>query len=296
MSRILPPLNALRAFEAAGRHESFSRAADELNVSHSAVSKHVRGLEDRLGVQLFRDLSRGVALTQEGAHYLATLTPAFDAIAEATEMFAAKAEGTVVINCESVFAVKWLMPHLNSFYDAHPDIELEIDATKVLADISRYEADIAIRFVLSGQPGRAASLVSDAWIYPYATPEIAADVNGDPAKLLNYRLLGDRAGDPWGDWFAEAGASHLYTPKPSGKRLRAALAHQAAVSGIGVFLGSAENVAQDVAEGKLVRCSEVGFWQGSYFMLFSDGAERRKPIRLFRDWLLEETTEFRSEG
>lgn len=296
MPRTLPNLNALRAFEAAGRHESFSRAADELNVSHSAISKHVRGLEDRLGAKLFRDLPRGVELSEDGARYMATLTPAFDALAEATETFSARAEGKVLVNAETVFALKWLMPNLPCFYAAHPDIEIDLDASEQLVDIDRYEADVVIRFVLSGTPDREADLISDAAIHPFATPDIAAEIDGDPARLLRYRLLRDRAGDPWGDWFAAAGCSDLYVGVPIRKRLRAALAHQGAVSGLGVLLASAENVASDLAEGKLTQCFDTGIRQGGYFMMFSEGAFRRKPVRLFRDWLRAATAEFRSDG
>jgi DNA-binding transcriptional LysR family regulator len=293
MARNLPPLNALRAFEAAGRHESFSRAAEELGVSHSAISKHVRGLEDRLGAQLFRDLSRGVALTSDGARYLATVTPALDAIGEATEYFATTAEGVVAVNSETAFAVKWLMRNIGSFYEQHPNVELDIDATSHLADIARYEAEVAIRFVSSGTPDREALLISDAWVYPYATPKLAEQIGGDARNLLNYRLLRDRPNDPWQIWFEKAGLPEIYTVSPR-KRMRAVLAHQAAVDGLGVFLGSAENVAQDVAEGKLVKCFDIGFWMGSYFLMFGDGVLRRKPVRLFRDWLLSETQQFRS--
>ncbi len=295
MPRTLPPLNALRAFEAAGRHESFSRAADELGVSHSAVSKHVRALEHRLGVQLFRDLPRGVALTPDGARYLAGLTPAFDAIAEATEAFSERPEGVVVVNAESVFALKWLVPRLGAFQERHPDIEVELEATMQLADIARYEADIAVRFVLSGRPDQAAELLSSAWIYPYGTPAIAAQVGTNPAHLLDYRLLRDRAGDPWAEWFGVAGRADLYAGHKSPRRMRAVLAHEAALAGQGVLLASGENVALDVAAGRLVRLFDIGFWQGSYFLLFGAGVLRRRPVRLFRDWLLEATVEFRVE-
>lgn len=295
MSRKLPPLNALRAFEAAGRHESFSRAANELGVSHSAVSKQVRGLEHRLGAQLFRDLPRGVALTRDGAQYLAALTPAFDAIAEATEVFAARPEGEVVVNAESVFALKWLVPNLGRFQTLHPGIEVELEASMLLADMARYEADVAIRFFLGGRPDLPAELLSSAWIYPYATPKIAAQIGGEPARLLDYRLLRDRAGDPWANWFEAAGRRELYAGHAARRRMRAVLAHEAALAGQGVLLASGENVALDVAAGRLVRIFDVGFWQGSYYLLFSAGALRRKPVRLFRDWLLDATGEFRIE-
>jgi len=294
MSRRLPPLNALRAFEAAGRHQSFSRAAEELSVSHSAISKHVRGLEHHLGTQLFRDLPRGVALTPAGARYLSTLTPAFDAIGEASDAFAERPRGSFVLNSDTSFAVKWLTPNLGSFYDAYPDIEVELEATQALADLERYEADVAIRFFHGGVPDRPAELISNARVYPYATPALAEEIGGDPANFLTYRLLRDRSGDPWRDWFASLGREDLYTRAPPRWRMRAVLSHQSAVAGLGILLASEENVAMDVTDGKLVRLNDHGLQQGSYYMLLGQGAQRRKPVRVFREWLLERTRAFRS--
>ena len=149
----LPPLNALRAFEAAGRHQSFSRAAEELGVSHSSISRHVRGLEDRLGVQLFRDLPRGLALTEYGAAYLAQVSPALDAIAYATEGLVEVPQGTVWVNSETLFAAKFLVPRLGDFYAQHPEVEIRLEASRQLADVARYETDLAIRFERYGPTG-----------------------------------------------------------------------------------------------------------------------------------------------
>ena len=293
MPRQLPPLNALRAFEAAGRHESFTGAAAELGVSHSAISKHVRGLEDRLGVQLFREASRGVALTQNGAAYLAQLTPAFDTIAEATEAVNDRPLGELAVNAETVFAMKWLVPNLKRFTDAHPDITLKLDASEMLIDIARYEADIAIRFFLAGAPGGTAALISDAAIYPYAAPAIAAKIANDPARLLDYPLLRDRGGAPWVRWFTEISRPDLAAQVPERPRMRALLAIESVIAEQGVLLSSADNVQHDQDAGRLVRCFEHGSKQGSYYMLFGEGVLRRKPVRLFRDWLLAETRDFR---
>ncbi len=294
MPRQLPPLNALRAFEAAGRHESFTGAAEELGVSHSAISKHVRGLEDRLGARLFRDLPRGVALTQDGAAYLAQLTPAFDTIAEASEAFSAKPVGTVVVNAETVFALKWLVPNLKRFTDAYPDVHLQLDASEQLIDIARYEADVAIRFFLAGAPDGTAELISDSAIYPYAAPSVAAQVGDDPKNLLNFPLLRDRGGDPWRVWFDGIGRPDLGALVPDTRRTRAMLAIEAVIAEQGVLLASSDNVKHDEEAGRLVRCFDHGFRQGTYHMLFGEGVLRRKPVRLFRDWLLAETIEFRS--
>ena len=296
MRRPLPPLNALRAFEAAGRHESFSRAAGELGVSHSAISKHVRGLEDRLGVQLFRDASRGVALTKAGAAYLSHVTPAFDEIAEATEELSTKPSGTVLVNVETVFAIKWLVPNLSDFYHRYPDIRLELDASADLADIARYEADVAIRFHLNDTPEGHSDLLSNAKIYPYAAPNVAAEIAGDPTNLLNYKLMRDRAGDPWERWFQLIDRPDLLATYRPERRLRAMLAIESVIAGHGVFLASSDNVEMDVKAGRLVKCFDIGFRQGSYHMLFGEGVLRRKPVRLFRDWLLEQTSKFRTSA
>ncbi len=296
MPRRLPPLNALRAFEAAGRHESFSGAADELGVSHSAISKHVRGLEDRLGAQLFSDLPRGVALTDQGRRYLDTLTPAFDRIAEATEEFRDRPAGTVRLNGETVFVYKWLIPHLRDFYDQHPDIELEIDASAQFANIERYEADIAIRFFLSGRLEAGAILLSNAPCYPVAAPEVAAQIGDDPANILKFRLLRDRGGEPWSSWFTLSGRPDLAQKVQPSRRLRAMIAIEMVLAGQGVLLASYDNVSGDVAAGRLVQCFDVGLEQGCYGLLFGAGVLRRKPVRVFRDWLLERTAAFRTEA
>ena len=154
MLRNLPPLNALRAFDAAGRHQSFSRAAEELGVSHSSISRHVRGLEDRLGVQLFRDLPRGIELSPDGAAYLARIAPALDAIGDATDGLAEQPLGSVTVNAETLFAIKWLMPRLGDFQAAHPEVEVRLEASRQLADVARYEADFAIRLRSWGSRNR----------------------------------------------------------------------------------------------------------------------------------------------
>lgn len=286
MSRQLPPLNALRAFEAAGRHESFSRAALELSVSHSAISRHVRGLEDRLNTRLFRDLSRGLALTTDGAAYLSEITPALDAIAEATERLTERPAGTVLINGEPLFTSKWLIPNLSSFYAAHPTVEIRVEGSRELADVNRYEADVAIRFLSVMGSNPDAILISDAPLYPFAAPGVVALPLRTPADLLNYTLLRDRSNGTWGRWFEVAGGIDPARVPQVGWRMRSHLAYEAVLAGQGVLLTSAEVTARDVAAGRLVRVSDVGFREGGYHALFGAGAVRRKSVRLFREWLL----------
>ena len=292
MSRTLPNLNALRAFEAAARHESFSRAAEELGVSHSAISRHVRGLEARLGVQLFRDASRGVALTAEGGHYLGRITPAFDVIGEATEGLANTPSGRVVVNSEPVFATKIVIPLLSKFQAAFPEVELRLIGSNELADLDRYEADLAIRYAKTGHLQEPSDLLSNAPIYPFAAPGYLKDDQLRPEDLARVPLLRDRGPNIWIDWAARAGWD-VEVPDPPW-RMRAALAMEVAVHGAGVYLGASDGTHLDEAAGRLVRVSDVSFRQGSFHLLTSGQAGRRKAVRSVRRWLLDHTQALRS--
>ncbi len=292
MARSLPPLNALRAFEAAGRHQSFSRAADELGVSHSAVSRHVRGLEDRMGVQLFRDLPRGVTLTQAGIRYLETLTPAFDEIAEASEVFSQRPAGQVTVDAEPLFAMKWLVPRLGDFYARFPDVELRLHASQTKVNIERYEADLALRFFHAGPQNQTAPLLSNAPLYPFAAPELVS-TQLSPMALLQLPLLRDRHEDTWQRWAGLAGCPPPENPA-SDWRMRARLVYESALAGHGVLLVSSEVTEIDVARGRLVQCSDIGFRMGSYHLVSAEGVTRRSAVRLFRDWLLDQSSALRS--
>lgn len=294
MSRQLPPLNALRAFEAAGRHESFSRAAEELSVSHSSISRHVRGLEDRLGVQLFRDLPRGLALTADGAAYLAQVSPALDAIASATESLSEIPKGTVWVNAETLFATKVLVPRLGDFAARNPEIDVRIEASKHLADVARYETDLAIRFVRPGNTYPGSELLSDAPLRPYASPDLVTAPLQSTRDFLSYPLLKDRTSGTWDLWFAMTGEVAPEEVPQSNWRMSSVLAVEAAVAGQGILLISDEVVSRDVAEGRLVRLSDVGFREGGYHLLQGEGVLRRKAVRVFRHWLMNETACWRA--
>ncbi|MEL6452933.1 MAG: LysR family transcriptional regulator [Pseudomonadota bacterium] len=292
MSRSLPPLNALRAFEAAGRYESFSRAAEELGVSHSAISRHVRGLEERLGVQLFRDAARGVALTSEGGHYLSRITPALDVIGEATEGLTDTPAGRVVVNSEPVFAAKIVIPLLAKFQRDLPGVELRLVGSNELADLDRYEADLAIRYAKTGQLQEPSDLLSDAAIYPFAAPGYLENDVLRPDHLTTRPLFRDRGSNIWIDWVAQAGWD-VAVPDPPW-RMRAALALEAAVHGAGIYLGAADGTHLDETAGRIVRVSDIGFRQGSFHLLTSGQAGRRKAVRQVRAWLLDHTGPLRA--
>lgn len=292
MSRLLPPLNALRAFEAAARHESFSRAAEELGVSHSAISRHVRGLEARLAVQLFRDASRGVALTAEGAHYLRRVTPALDVISEATEGLADTPAGRVVVNSEPLFAAKVIAPLLKKIQLDLPDIELRLIGSDQLADLDRFEADMAIRFAHKGVLDLPSDLISDAPLFPYAAPGIIPGNRIRPEHLGQFQLFRDRHELIWTRWCEKAGFDPALV-REGAWRARVPLALEAAIHGAGLYMGSADCAAVEVAAGRLVRLSDVGLSLGSFHLLTSGQAGRRKAVRSVRNWLLANTQTLR---
>ncbi|WP_050605259.1 LysR family transcriptional regulator [Ruegeria sp. 6PALISEP08] len=294
MARILPPLNALKAFEAAGRHESFSRAADELNVSHSAISRHVRGLEDRLGVALFRDLPRGVELTLEGRGLLIRVMAALDEIAEATELVRQRPEGTITISCEPLFAQKYLVPRLSGFYNAFPGVELRLEASQALADVDRHDADLAVRFAHRGELDIPSDLISDAPVYPYAAPTLRPEGWSNPAQILNYRLYRDRPAETWRRW-AELAGIEMPERRIGGWKTMTGLAMEATLYGQGIFLGSADCMLMDLNAGRLIRCFPIGFRDGGFRLVLGAGAVRRKSVQAFRGWLLDETAGLRGQ-
>ncbi len=290
MPRRLPPLNALRAFEAAGRHRSFSRAAEELNVSHGAVSRHIRGLEDRLGVQLFRTVSRGVDLTEAGQGYLTAITPALDLIAEATETLTGIHDGSVTISAEPTFTARWLMPRLGGFRARYPDVDIRLEASPKIADLHRHECDLAIRFFKGETDCFGCDLLSRTPVYPVGSPDL--DWTDDPEKMARLGVLHDDNGALWRRWFALAGHPDIDLPRsPVG--LTTLLAVEGAIAGQGLALASSEIVANDLAAGRLVRFSDIGLDYGGYYLVYLPETGRRKPVQAFRAWLIEETATLR---
>jgi len=295
MPRRLPPLNALRAFEAAGRHSSFSKAAVELNVSHSAISRHVRGLEKRLCVQLFKVIARGVELTEPGKKYLSEISPTLDQIADATDRLLIAPEGSVSLSCESTFAIKWLMPRLGQFETLHPNVKVGIDATPKLADIEQFECDLAIRFRHHGKPEQASDLISNTQFYPIGAPELngGAKKLPDLTELQNFKLIQDSKARLWQLWFAEAGMPNAELPNIS-TPLAAMLAIESALAGQGLFLASEEVVASDVKAGKLMRFSDIGIDYGRIYLVYRPETIKRNAVNAFRNWLLDTTKELRN--
>ncbi|MGH6959339.1 MAG: LysR substrate-binding domain-containing protein, partial [Dongiaceae bacterium] len=256
MARRLPPLNALRAFEAAARHDSFTGAAAELRVSHAAISRHVRALEARIGVTLFRKASRGVELTEAGATFLRSITRAFDDIAAATEALSRARNIQISVSVEPAFATKWLVSRLGGFRDRHPEYDVFLDASPHLVDLERDEADLAVRYGRGEWPGLRLDLLARLKIFPVASPRLIDGRTAPlaPAELARLSLLHDDDGRLWQRWFAAAGSPEIDVTR--GARLwGTSLSIEAAVTGQGIALGDVLIVGDDLAAGRLVRLS-----------------------------------------
>lgn len=295
MARTLPPLNALRAFEAAGRLGSFTRAAEELNVGHSAISRHVRGLERRLNVHLFRNVSQGVELTEQGQSYLDRLIPLFDELSDATEALTGTPSGRVTLTTETALAQKWLIPRLPKFEADHPEVDLVFSVTTNLLDIEAHDMDMALRYLSPGKPTDGLEPVFTLPVYPYCAPHFAggAPEKLTPQDLARCRLIEEATFRVWKSWFGAAGidpvpALNLTHP------MNAVLAIEAAVAGHGALLTSPELAEPEVADGKLVRISDIGVDFGGYYLVTNSRAARRKSVRKVRDWLLRESKAYRS--
>lgn len=300
MARRLPPLNALKAFEAAARCGGFARAADDLHVSHAAISRHVQQLEGRLGVTLFRRLKRGVQLTEAGARYAAALTDAFDRIAAATIDLS---EGGIhdadrlMLSVEPSFAALWLVPRLGRFRVAYPGIDLVLDPTPLMVDFRGDPVDLAIRFGQGDWPRIRADHLLDVVNYPVCSPSLldGGDVLTRPSDLVRHTLLHDEASDYWAAWLLAAGVTGVNVARGPIFR-NSALAIDAAAEGHGVALGDNVLAARYLATGRLCRPFALSVPVGAYYLVSPEGREDRPPAHAFRHWLTGEAAAFAADG
>ena len=283
----LPPLNALRVFLAAARHGSFSRAAVELNVTHGAVSRQVRHLEEFLGVALFERQVRKVSLTAEGQQLFAETSPALDQIGKAARAVMARPPGHAVrINARPSFSVRWLIPRLPDFVARHPRIEPQL-VTTTLSPAKSIEAfDIAIRRGVEGWPSafKVRPFLEDELILVAAPSLVKAKPVRRATALASHVLLTCKSRrQDWDDWKQHLGLSRL---KPA-RRLQFDHLHfvlQAAVDGLGVALTPTSLLGTDVAQGRLVcPLPRLRLPLQSIYYGCAPGAGRE--MRLFADWL-----------
>ncbi|NVJ90095.1 MAG: transcriptional regulator GcvA [Methylocystaceae bacterium] len=299
MARKLPPLNALRAFEAAARHLSFTRAADELYVTQAAVSHQVKALEEHLGIQLFKRLNRILMLTEEGQRYYPEVRDAFDQLANATQsLHVSDTSGVLTVSVMPSFASLWLVPRLHTFSDAHPDIDIRISADDKVVDFNHDDVDCSIRYGLGKWEGVYKERFLEEDIFPVCSPHYLKKHPSisKPEGLKGHILLHDYAvfSDAerhlsWEYWLKEAGITgidHTRGPKFSHTHM----VIQSCLSGEGIALGRSALIQDELDAGRLVRLFDFSFKADvAFYFVCPPAAIERYKIKTFRDWLLSES-------
>ena len=296
MSDRTAPLTALRAFEAAARHRSFAKAAEELNVTPAALSFQILSLEEHLVQPVFRRLNRAVELTEVGHALQPGLAEGFAALNAAWSAARRRAAGrSLTVTAGPAFTARWLSPRFFDFARAHPDIELRFVASMRFADFDRDEVDVAIRYTSRPSPGLYCRKLFREWVTPMMTPEIAARCRSPEDLLRETRLRQDDVvlRNPhvgWAEWFT---AASLRAPADEGPHFsQADHAIDAALAGAGVVLGRVSLAHNALRSGQLVAPFDLALTNGTDCrFLCAPGQETRPDIAAFHDWIRSEVEE-----
>jgi LysR family transcriptional regulator, glycine cleavage system transcriptional activator len=288
---MLPSLNGLRAFEAAARHLSFTRAASELNVTQTAISHQIRRLEDQLGKRLFVRKSRALALTSEARDYLPAVRTAFDDLRRATaRLRRPDPEGLLIVSTTASLAAKWLVTRVASFQDAHPEIEVRITTSPHLVDFQREEVDMAVRYGRGNWPGLRTQWLMAEDIFPVCSPALMSGTKplSRPEDLAHHTLLHTTVGrEDWQLWLTAAGLPVSLALRRGLSFDQPFMALQAAMEGLGIALGRTRLVDADIAAGRLVVPFDVKLpADAGYYIVAPEETADLGRISLFRDWLI----------
>ena len=294
MPRRLPSLNAVRAFEAAARHESFTRAAEELCVTQGAVSHQVKALEAELGLKLFNRERQRLVITEAGREYLNVVRDAFDRIALGTErLLQRQTSGILTVSTSPDFAAKWLVHRLGRFAEAFPEIELRVSATLHHVEFAREDIDLAVRHGDGQWTGLHVTRLCSEELFPVCSPRLATDARplNQPADLLGFPLLHLDDRTTWATWLETAGvgdAEALHGPVLN----RASMVIDAAVDGQGVTLARTTLAAWDLINGRLIRPFALALPLAKSYWIVGPKASAALPkIVTFREWLLAEAAD-----
>jgi LysR family transcriptional regulator, glycine cleavage system transcriptional activator len=288
----IPPLSAIRCFEAAARHQSFTRAAEELGMTQAAVSYQIKILEDRVGGPLFLRGSRGVTLSDTGRRLAPAITDAFGQLRAAFDDLHETSDNLLSITALATLANNWLVPRLGAFQVAHPEIAVRVDASNRLVEFAREDFDVGFRSGDGKWPGLVSHALFPAAYTPMLSPLLLArsEPLSGPADLLKLPLI-DPTDDWWGDWFVAAGLPAPDLSKRTEIRVEnQQLAGRAALAGQGVAILMPAFFPEELADGRLVQPFPlVRQSSDSHYWLVYPEARRRLPkVRAFRDWILAE--------
>ncbi|MEO0939025.1 MAG: transcriptional regulator GcvA [Pseudomonadota bacterium] len=293
MSDRLPPLTALRAFDAAARHMSFAQAAEELHVTPAALSYQIKSLEEHLGAPVFRRLNRAVELTEAGAALAPGVADGFQELAAAWRAAQRTLDDqSLTVTAGPAFTAKWLAPRLYDFALAHPEIDLSFSASLKMVDLTRDGVDVAIRFGYGPDEGLYSLPLAEEWVTPVMTPQMA-ETYTTPESLQRAPIIFDDSIaflDPptdWPAWFRAQGLN--FEPEHGLRFSNADHAIDAALAGAGVVLGRRALVVKDIMDGRLVAPFKLALGTGARFrFVCQKGAEDRPQIAAFREWILRE--------
>lgn len=293
----LPPLNALRVFEAAARHLSFTKAAEELHVTPGAVSQQIKALEDFLQTPVFRRHKRALLLTDEAQASLPILREGFDKLVEAGQILSKKADaGRLTVSVAPSFASKWLVPRLDRFQEAHPDIDVWVSADMNVVDFAVDDVDIAIRYGAGRYPGLVTEHLMAEKIVPVCSPQLLTGDNPlkKPADLVHHTLLHDSSSekDPgcptWPMWLKAAGVAHKEGDRGL-KFNQSSIVIEAAVAGKGVALAKAALALADLEAARLVIPFDLTTpTEFSYYIVHPPSKSSSPAVKAFKAWVMQE--------
>ncbi|HEY7786987.1 MAG TPA: transcriptional regulator GcvA [Casimicrobiaceae bacterium] len=285
MTAHMPPMQALRAFEAAARARSLTKAAESLNVTHGAISHQIKALEANLGVRLIERAGRGIRVTDDGERLATRVRSALAEIADAVREAGERGNPRQLrVSVTPSFAARWLLPRLGSFLKAHPDVDLDVRSSNALVDFRRDDAHIAIRYGFGDWPDVKAEHLLDDTFFPVCSPRLLPKLPEQPRDLAHYTLL--RADDEWWKpWFEAVG---LGWPEPTrGPSFNdSALMLQAAVERQGIALSRSSLLGNDVRNGLLVRLFDIDVpAPRKYYLVYPPRLAASPKLALFRAWL-----------
>jgi LysR family glycine cleavage system transcriptional activator len=292
----LPPLQTLRAFEAAGRRLSMTLAAEELHLTHGAVSRQIRALEDHLGVRLFRRLTRRIELTEAGSSFFGAVTRLLSELAREADKVRRSSEDTsLVVSTGVSFASKWLTPRLHRLMARYPEFDVQLEVTDNEVDFTRGQVDVAVRYGSGRYPNAAAERMMNETITPVCTPEFRDRMGGlrSPHQLAACPLVHEVGMTAtWEHWFAMMGvpAARIRGPGYS----HGSMSIEAAIRGEGVALGRSVLVAEDLTAGRLVELFPSARLEveWGYDLVYRIGSQDHPRVRAFRDWMTDEVRVF----
>lgn len=295
MANRLPPLNALRAFEASARQLSFTRAAEELFVTQAAISHQIKSLEEHLGIKLFMRKNRALLLTEEGQSYYLDIKDIFTSLHEATERLLARgAKGAITVSAQASFAIQWLVPRLTAFNALHEDIDVRIKAVDQAENSLTEDVDVAIYYGRGRWPNIHADKLHTEYLIPVCSPLLVQEnaANGKPPLLTlddlsEHTLLHDTSRRDWKRWFKQVGVKGgnvNHGPIFS----HSAMVLQAALHGQGVALAYSVLAKPDIDSGRLV-CpfNDVLVSKNAYFIVCRENQKDNGKIAAFRQWMLD---------